>query len=251
VRILEFVRGRRPWGRRREASGRGAMVGGLDGCRGGWVLAAGRVGTDIPVTIEVMAGFGEVLARVQAGDLEAVAVDMPIGLADLQPRRCDGEARARLGTRHSSVFPAPLRPLLDVASWDEALALNRELTGKGISRQAFGILPKVREVDQAITPEIQDRIVEAHPEVSFALLAGGPMAHSKRSPAGRAERLAALVGPFSDITQTTGQRLQGTAPDDVLDAYALLWTASRWVRGEAVVLGGERDARGLRMEIVA
>ena len=39
----------------------------------------------------------------------------------------------------------------------------------------------------------------------------------------------------------------GAAVDDVLDAYALFWSAS----GQHVVLGnGERDVRGLRCEIV-
>jgi predicted RNase H-like nuclease len=253
VSILEFLRAKRPRGKHdRNAPPPDATVGGLDGCLGGWVLATGPVGLGGPIAVEVVNTFKEVLARIQAGDLDAVAVDMPIGLPDRGPRRCDGEARARLGTRHSSVFPAPLRALLDAATWEEALASSRALTDRGISRQAFGILPKVREIDQVITPEMQDRVIEAHPEVSFAALAGGPMAHSKKKPAGRAERLAALVGPFSGITETTGERVPGATPDDVLDAYALLWTAARWVRGEAIVLGeGECDARGLRMEILA
>jgi hypothetical protein len=37
---------------------------------------------------------------------------------------------------------------------------------------------------------------------------------------------------------------------DVLDAYATLWTALRWARGEAEVLGGEVDDCGVPMRIV-
>jgi hypothetical protein len=45
--------------------------------------------------------------------------------------------------------------------------------------------------------------------------------------------------------------LPGAARDDVLDAYVLLWSARRLARDDARVLGsGERDARGLRCEIV-
>jgi predicted RNase H-like nuclease len=46
--------------------------------------------------------------------------------------------------------------------------------------------------------------------------------------------------------------LPGAAPDDVLDAFVLCWTARRFLRRQAVVLGdGEVDSTGLRMEIVA
>jgi predicted RNase H-like nuclease len=226
-------------------------VGGLDGCRGGWVLASGCVDQGAPTTVEVISGFAEVLARMQIGSLAAVVVDIPIGLPATGSRLCDVEARRRLGLRRSSVFPAPLRALLEAVTWDEALAMSRRLAGRGISKQAYGIFAKVREVDRLITPALQDRLVEAHPELSLASLTGAPMAHPKRTPDGHAERLAALAGSFPDIGKHTTRRLQGAAPDDVLDAYALLWTARRWMRGEAVVLGGGRDKRGLRMEIAS
>jgi predicted RNase H-like nuclease len=38
-----------------------------------------------------------------------------------------------------------------------------------MSHQAFGILPKIREVDQLMTPEVQETVREIHPELcSFA-----------------------------------------------------------------------------------
>ena len=40
------------------------------------------------------------------------------------------------------------------------------------------------------------------------------------------------------------------ALDDALDALACAWTALRWRRGEAEVLGGEVDATGVPMRIV-
>ena len=56
-----------------------------------------------------------------------------------------------------------------------------------------------------------------------------------------------LSGPiFGEIPA-----VPGAARDDVLDAYALLWSAHRAWRGEARVLGGsEQDERGLECEIV-
>nr|MBA3905799.1 DUF429 domain-containing protein [Pseudonocardiales bacterium] len=37
---------------------------------------------------------------------------------------------------------------------------------------------------------------------------------------------------------------------DVLDALAAAWSAARWARGDAEVLGDECDARGRPMRVV-
>ena len=217
------------------------LVAGVDGCRAGWVVAVGPARGGGPVALEVVSHFAQVAERVEAGTVAAVAVDIPIGLPAAGPRRCDTDARRLLARRRSSVFPAPVRALLGVRSWAEA---------RGISRQTYGILAKVAEVDTVISRAAQDRVVEAHPEVSFTRLTGGPPGHPKRTPEGRQERLAALAPVFPGLG--IPPRLPGSAPDDVLDALALCWTAGRFLRGEAVVLGdGQRDGRGLRMEIVA
>jgi len=42
----------------------------------------------------------------------------------------------------------------------------------------------------------------------------------------------------------------GARLDDVLDALAAAWSAGRWARGEAEVLGAEVDARGRPMQVV-
>lgn len=192
-------------------------VAGVDGCRGGWVLAT-RDG------VHVVRTFAEIVAE----RFELVLVDIPIGLLEEGPRACDVEARKLLGARRSSVFPAPPRRLLGA----------RRYAGQ-CSKQLWNILYKIREVDRAMTPRLQRRIREAHPEVAFALLGGAPMRHSKKTREGLAERRA-LVGPVP--------RLAGAAVDDVLDAFALLRSASRTDR---LVLGdGQRDSRGLRCEIV-
>jgi predicted RNase H-like nuclease len=140
-------------------------VAGVDGCRAGWVVATEAEGT---LAVEVVGQFSAVLERVAAGALDAVAVDIPIGLPAAGSRRCDTEARRLIGPRRSSVFPAPARGLLGARSWAEAA---------GISRQTYGILAKVAEVDAAVSPAAQDRVVEAHPEVSFTHLAGRPLHH--------------------------------------------------------------------------
>jgi predicted RNase H-like nuclease len=203
-------------------------VAGVDGCRAGWVVAddAGVV---------VVASFADVLALSH----DVVGVDIPIGLlSEPGPRACDVEARRLLGRpRASSVFPAPPRAALAWRSWADA---------SGLSRQAFNLLAKIGEVDALMTPSLQDRVFEVHPEVSFAVMAGAPMAHAKRTAAGRAERLGLLPASAGSAS------VRGAAGDDVLDAYAVLWSARRAAEGQARRLGADEvDARGLRMEIMA
>jgi predicted RNase H-like nuclease len=227
------------------------MVAGVDGCRSGWVVASTPAHGPAPVvSIEVVAHIAEVFDRVRAGVLIAVGLDMPIGLPDAGARACDDRARARLGPRRSSVFPTPPRPLLGSADHAEACERGRALDGRGISIQAFNLLAKIAEVDDAIDPHLTEQVVEAHPESAFAELAGAPLLTTKRTPAGRAERLALLADPFpgSDVLLTA--RAPGAAADDVLDAAAAAWSARRWAQGAALVLGdGSVDRRGLPMRV--
>ncbi len=235
----------------------GHRVGGLDGCRAGWVLATvparGRVPRPGVVEIAVVSSIGEVVAALDAGDLAAVAVDIPIGLAARDPRACDIEARRRLGPRRSSVFPAPARAVLGARTYEEACTVSRQVSGKGLSKQLFNIVAKIEEVDAVQSPGRQHSLFEACPELSFAVMGGDtPMQHNKRTAEGRAERVAVLHEHLGvDVPALLGARAPGAQPDDVLDALALAWTARRSLGGSCLRFGGELDATGLRMEVVA
>lgn len=208
------------------------IVAGVDGCRGGWTVALANL--DELVDLRVVPTFAEVLALRAA----AVAVDMPIGLPDVGPRACDVEARRRLGPRRSSVFPAPVRRMLDAGTCEEAKAIG------GLPRQTYHLLAKIREVDALMTPRQQRTIVEAHPELCFARLLGEPCRAPKRTPQGRAERQ--IVASIA-----IDRPPPGAAWDDVLDACALVETARRLATGTVERLGdGSRDRVGLRCEIV-
>jgi predicted RNase H-like nuclease len=214
------------------------------------VVTTAVVGPAPILSIEVVHHIGEVLDRVRQGELVAVGLDMPIGLPDAGPRASDALLRARLGPRRSSVFATPPRPLLGCTDHAEAVARGRALDGRGISIQAFNLLPKIAQVDAAIDPGLTEAVVEAHPESAFAELAGAPLASTKRSAEGRAERLALLTGPFPRSRAALTDRLRGAAPDDVLDAAAAAWSARRWATGTAVVLtDGALDGRGLPMRV--
>lgn len=227
------------------------LVGGLDGCAAGWVLVTTPSDGGGPSEVEVVADLEGVVVRLDDGRLSAAAIDIPIGLTSIGPRPCDLEARKLLGRpRSSSVFPAPLRSVLGARTFEEANARSRALSGKGVNKQAFAIYPKIAEVDRFMTPERQRSLVEVHPEVSFAILAGAPMTTRKSRAAGREERLAALRSAFPDVDVHAARLLPGTHRDDVLDAFVAAWSARRWIAGTYRRLGGELDERALRMEMI-
>jgi predicted RNase H-like nuclease len=143
-----------------------------------------------------------------------------------------------------------VRAVLGASSYEEACRISRAAYGRAVSRQLFGILPKIRELDALQSPALQQQLFEMHPEVSFAELAGAPMQFHKATSEGRHERLAALRRAFPDLRAVSDVRPRGTQPDDVLDALVGAWTARRYASGLHTRLGGDVDARGLRMEII-
>jgi predicted RNase H-like nuclease len=228
------------------------LVAGLDGCRIGWVMVTTTlVPAGTPSEVRVITDLREVVASLNSGRLAAATIDIPMGLAADGPRAVDGLARRRLGARRSSVFSAPVRPVLAAATYEEACNISRSVWGKGISRQLFGILPKIRVLDQLQSPQLQQKFVEMHPELSFAELAGAPMQFHKSHASGRLERIRALSPAFPDVESASAPRLRGTQPDDILDAFVGAWSARRFAMGTHLSLGGEHDQTGLRMEMVA
>lgn len=227
---------------------------GVDGCPGGW-YAVSTSAAGASVTASVYARFSDLLARVPASSI--IAVDIPIGLLDTGSRRCDDLTRRALAPRRrASVFPAPLRAVLGALSHAEASAMRRAIDGKGMSIQSYGIMRKVREVDDALreSPSHAATVFEVHPELCFATLNGGPpMMHAKRTAAGHAERCALLAGVYGDapVRLAADRNRRDVGRDDVLDALAALWTALRIGRGEHGSLPAEpeHDAQGRRMAI--
>lgn len=216
------------------------------------------------LAVRHFAAFAELVAwRSQSGGSAAVGVDVPIGLTDDgSPRRADRLARARLGRRSSSVFSPPGRVVLDAAEYAEvqarvAAARERGARAPGLSRQAFAILPKIREVDDLLPalPDHERWLVEVHPEVSFRAWADRDLAPKSTALGAVArirlveERFPALL--FEESLAALGEPGVRADLGDLLDAAAALWSAQRFRAGEAEMLGGdERDARGTAMRIV-
>ncbi|MGA3118260.1 MAG: DUF429 domain-containing protein [Syntrophobacteraceae bacterium] len=232
-----------------------SLICGVDGCRAGWIavfkdLDAGDVFWDVFPT------FVQLASNTPAPQI--IAVDIPIGLPDRGPRDCDFEARKKLGRRGCCVFPAPIRPVLDAKSYKEACQVQFDAEKKKMSRQAWSIVPKIREVDTLLreNPELRSRIREVHPEVSFFYMnRHSPLADSKKTEAGQAQRLNLLHPSFGTFLNSTllARKQLGCARDDILDAFAALWTTERIVRGTASRIPNlpRVDSFGLSMEIVA
>jgi len=242
------------------------QVAGVDGCKAGWFVAIVSITTQGRQTntstscvlklksVLVAGNFAEVLSK--TGDCKLVCVDIPIGLSEAKPRECDLAARKILGGRRaSSIFPPPIRACLAAKDPETASEICFRHSGKKLNRQSLAILDKIRQVDELMTPALQRRVCEIHPEISFwALNHKKPLQHKKRSLTGRRERMKLLSPVFSDVERIVAEarKPREAAPDDILDALVAAWTAGQAVMGRAVTLpeNPELDRKGIRMEIL-
>ncbi|MBC6404534.1 MAG: DUF429 domain-containing protein [Rhodospirillales bacterium] len=226
------------------------VLAGVDGCSGGWIAALGSPPS--ACKIRFYASMEELLRDKK---VSIIVVDMPIGLAGQRQvegrRRCDSLARECLPTgRKSSVFPSPARVMLDFRDYHDANVWGKENLGRGLSKQSWYLIPKIREIDRAIGPADQARLFESHPELAFHRLARGVPLASKKTPEGQAQRQCLLLSAGLQGLESALDCLpRGVKPDDVIDAAMMLMVAARILSGRAERLPSlpERDERGLDM----
>lgn len=226
-----------------------SLVYGVDGCRGGWVAVAaeGRA-----KSVRLVRRFDELFDAKPA----LIAVDMPMGFADEAApggRDCERAARAALPGKGSSVFSAPCRSALDASDYRAALVANRAAHGIGLSKQAFNLFPKMRELDAVLRGQPPCRIVEAHPELGFARLAGAPILAPKRTAEGRQARLGVLAKAGFGIVEEWLDRFprSDAAIDDIVDAACVCVAALRVATGmgESFPPAPSKDRYGIEMAI--
>lgn len=204
---------------------------GVDACRGGWV---GVVIFGSQSDAYFARGIEDLVAAVERdGTLEAVAVDMPIGLPDAGRREADRLARAAVGRLGSSVFVTPTRAAFEASDHASAVVINREHGGAGISIQAFSLKPKLLELEGWVR-RTRLRVVEVHPEVSFARLAGEALTVRKSSWAGAQRRRALLASAGIVLEDELGAAGAVARVDDILDAAVAAWSAKRVTTGAAI-----------------
>ena len=230
---------------------------GVDGCKTGWfVVILFDIGTwshGVNESVETLVS--------EYSDAEQIYIDIPIGLKDggSDGRRCDTHARTLLGSpRASSVFTPPARPSIRTNDYRIASTTNFRLTSRHLSKQAWGIVPKIKEVDQLMQSDskARDLLIEVHPELLFwSLNDRRPMKHNKKKTLGRVERLEVLRRWLPTTDEIYKDALgsyprNNVARDDILDAMVAAVAGYR-SRGEMINIpeSPEVDPTGLPMRM--
>ncbi|MFC1908350.1 DUF429 domain-containing protein [Chloroflexota bacterium] len=230
---------------------------GVDSCKAGWFAVTLTEQSNWKVNV-----FRDIYSLWNnCKDASLMLIDIPIGLVEKgsNERACDKEARKWLGSkRGTSVFPVPCRAAV-YADVKEASDINNKLTDRKLSKQALGIIPKIRQVDQLLTSNnsAKLRIREVHPELCFwAINYRKPMVFNKKDRRGIRERKEVLFPryPHCELMFKYAERTyhrKDVARDDILDAMVAAVTASK---GEQVLItipaNPEIDSKGLPMEMV-
>lgn len=231
---------------------------GVDGCKAGWFWFRLPIWPAGEIAWGVVKKLRSLFDEDKVGEHDLILVDIPIGLPtestkESDFRKCDDEARKRLGARMSSVFSVPRREVVDdllsklkigqtdgekAWKWKRArrvLDQREPPVEKGEGRmtaQSFAILPKIIEVDDLLrrSERAKQIVRETHPEVCFWALNGQePMEFAKKHGLGFEDRVRLLDehhhGAKNAIFEACkGHR--GVGSDDIVDAMACAVTAS-------------------------
>ena len=226
-------------------------ISGVDGCKGGW-LAFHFDGKNWSENL-----YKEISQIYSESNSNLILIDIPIGLrtTESSERLCDLESRKILNKRKSSIFPAPSRLAIRCNEYQKALQKNKEATGRGLSKQSFNIMPKIKEVDdfiQSVNYNPRKKLNrEVHPEVCFWGLNGcSEMTYKKNSALGICERMQVLGAYIKDVDKIfdqTRSRYYKTqvADDDIIDALVCAVTALFNGALSTFPLAPETDTKGI------
>lgn len=227
-------------------------IAGVDGCHFGWVVAS-RINENIP-QIQLFEDFQCVLNSF--ADFDVIVVDMPIGLVSLREnngrRKADTEAKCILSKvgRSGSIFYPPVQEVLDELSvqqtiyndenYKEACIVSKKKTGRLLSRQTFGLLKKIKEIDE-IDEKKMKNVWEFHPEITWIKTCSIASISYKKTREGYEQRLKCLCDRLgiidekltSLIEQARKKHCKDVAKDDILDALAGLLVAKRIFSGKS------------------
>ena len=234
-------------------------VAGVDGCRAGWLVAM-LAPVDAGIRFHLLERFAEIASLPERAAI--IAVDMPIGLPEhigAYGRGPERLVRRLLGERQSAVFSVPSRAAVYATDYRDAcrIAAHTSDPPKKVSRQLFGIAPKICELDAFLRgPSPRAPLYEVHPEVAFWRLNGERALAEPKKRKGQpyepslALRRALLAG---EGLKTQAAPPKGAAADDVLDAIACAAIARRIGLGVARPFPDPplRDAFGLPIAIWA
>ena len=228
---------------------------GVDGCKGGWVaVSIANTGFEI----KIIGSIGEALLNQNSCD--SVLVDMPIGLPQsTDDGRPDGVVRAILKGKASSIFSTPCRQAVYANTYDEANETNRQVLGKGLSKQSYAICGKIKEIDDFLNNNAQykNRLLESHPELCFAKLNyGKPILENKHKPEGLRIRIE-LLSRYYERTEEIVAYARNDSKlknclDDVIDALCLAVTGMLGLETglKSIPENPMMDKQGILMQMV-
>lgn len=227
---------------------------GIDGCKAGWILFS----LDEEKLYKIIRTDDELREEFDAFD--RIFIDMPIGLEDeVYTRECDALLRKKLGAEYAaSVFSPPIRPALHAPSYVEANMQSFEYTEKKLTVQSWNITPKIRILDDFLTtsPELQDKVLESHPELLFMNLNRGMIYQKKNTKKGLRHRLDLIkehepvaADFFREIKEEF--RRNEVEEDDIVDSMVLALAANQSVEKGIKTIPEEPpvDSKGLTKAI--
>ncbi|NBC56872.1 MAG: DUF429 domain-containing protein [Bacteroidetes bacterium] len=226
---------------------------GLDACRMGWCGIGQIEGKLIWGCFKSLENLIETYPA-----LKLILIDIPIGLSSKHASRTvDAKARTHLKRRKSSIFSPPCREALYAKNYQEALKINRKITGKGISIQAYNISPKIKAVDEWLSEKPNDLdIYEAHPELCFKTLNKNiDLKYSKHDKTGLKERQNLLFDLDSNLKSVykdfmTTYKREHIKPDDIFDAMSLYLIAKKQHSLQYIADDNTEDEREIPIRIV-
>lgn len=225
----------------------------VDGCKGGWCVIAQVDGNVITKVVEHLEVFLSNYPQI-----EMVFIDIPIGLASQDyERSIDAVLRSKLPGKTSSVFTPPCREALETNVYKEANLINKSVTGKGLSIQAFYIGQKIKEIDQLIrSNQFKAVFIESHPEFCFKQLNHNEVILAKKtSIQGVAKRLNILKAHKANYVEIYEHLLNSfkrktIKKDDILDALSIY--ACSELAKQLMLLDSQQtqDAKGICLGIL-
>ena len=240
---------------------------GVDGCRGGWLIAKteGERGNFSALSLSVVPTLAQAFSlkalkekasrekalkekALKEKATQLVLIDMPKGLLSDKARKIEGLARQLLKGQASTVFNVPVVDAVFAGDYQDASAINHRMTGKKLSKQAWYLCPKIKELDELLArePSLSNLIYESHPELVFRLMAGTQLPKKKDSE-GLTARSALLERAGIPATQLVSALMNRYSrsvcfADDAIDALVLLLLAHS--PSEDLDSESETDRRG-------
>jgi threonine dehydratase len=158
--------------------GKPVQIAGVDGCKGGrWIAVTASAEGFGTAEVKIFGSAAALISELAPHSI--IAIDIPIGLPERATnggREPDWAARVFLGPRRMSVFPVPSRNAVyaHAQGYAQVCAIARETSDppRTVSKQLFGILPRIQEIDLMLRqkPMLRKRVFEVHPEVSFQVM---------------------------------------------------------------------------------